>query len=248
MKKVTSIILSLVLICSFFGCGKKINEKETTPNIDNRTSAELTTQSKKTSDQSNPTAPAEEQGDYIIYGTGDQNIFIHKDTDFGSFKNPHKIGDSVRLRHSNINTSSTYLKEAEICDYNLTFEQVLTGEKAEQKIKETAENFDEEKFLLDENDVYLIRVKIKYNPESAISDRKPVDVYVDAVDSEDKFVGVEHRLDNSECTSEAKNGEVSNWYPLFVPKGKQFKAVFVIGDPMAYPGPSAKVYYDVQVK
>lgn len=208
----------------------------------------------------NPTTKRDENKDsttasekLTVYGTTNQNILVDKKINFGSYNKPHKIGESVRLRHSDINTSGnpdsgSDPDKADIYDYNLTFEQVLTGTMAEQKLKESCSNFEEEKFLFEDNDVYLIRVNVKYNPESKISDRLPTDIYVSAVNSQGKYVAVENRLDDREYTDRTENGEVSNWYPVFVPKGESFESVFVIGDPMSYPGPVATVYYDISEK
>lgn len=186
------------------------------------------------------------EDDYTVYGSSDQNILIHKDTDFGSYNEPHKIGDIVRLRHSNIITDgNSDSNKSDIYDYNLTFEQVLTGSEAEQKLKEICSNFDDEKFLFEDNDAYLIKVNVKYNSESKIKDSLPGDIYVSAVNSQGQYIAVEDRFNNSEYNSKTENGEVSNWYSVFIPKGEAFKPVFVIGDPMSYPGPVANVYYDV---
>lgn len=211
---------------------KEINDNKATDN------------GKESTSGTKATIPSEDKNEYVVYGNTEQNIIIYKDIDFGSFENPHKIGDSVRLRHSDINFGKTDLNKADIYDYDVTFEQILTGKKAEQKLKETCSNFEDEKYLLQDNDVYLIKVNVKYNPDSKISDRLPVDIYVAAVDSQGKYVNVEHRFDDSQYTSKTKNGKVSNWYPVLVPKGENIKPVFVMGSPMEYPGPVAAVYFD----
>lgn len=208
--------------------------------IDNKT----TDNSKENTESPMITIPSEEKEEYVIYGNAEQNMIIYKDIDFGSFENPHKIGDSVRLRHSDINIGKTDLNSTNIYDYDITFEQILTGKKAEQKLKESCSNFDEEKYLFEDNDAYLIKVNVKYNPESKINDRLPVDIYVAAVNSQGKYVNVEHRFDDSQYTNKTENGKVSNWYTVFVPKGEDIKPVFVMGSPMEYPGPVAAVYYD----
>lgn len=208
--------------------------------IDNKT----TDNSKETTKSPKETIPSEEKEEYVIYGNAEQNMVIYKDIDFGSFDKPHKIGDSVRLRHSDINIGKNDLNKTSFYDYDITFEQILTGKKAEQKLKESCSNFEEEKYLLEDNDIYLIKVNVKYNPDSKINDRLPVDIFVAAVNSQGKYVNVEHRFDDSEYTSKTKNGKVSNWYPVLVPKGENIKPVFVMGSPMEYPGPVAAVYYD----
>ena len=121
---------------------------------------------------------------------------------------------------------------------------MLIGKEAEQKLKETCNNFDEEKYLFEDNDVYLIKVNVRYNPKSSIKDRLPIDIYVAAINSQGKYVNVEHRFDDSQYSNKTVNGEISNWYPVFVPKGENIKPVFVVGSPMEYPGPVAAVYYD----
>lgn len=208
--------------------------------IDNKT----TDNGKENTESSKVTIPSEEKEEYVIYGNAEQNMVIYKDIDFGSFEKPHKIGDSVRLRHSDINIGKNDLNQINIYDYDITFEQILTGKKAEQKLKESCSNFEDEKYLLQDNDMYLIKVNIKYNPDSEISDRLPVDIYVAAVDSQGKYVNVEHRFDDSQYTNKTKNGKVSNWYPVLVPKGENIKPVFVMGSPVEYPGPVAAVYFD----
>ncbi len=190
------------------------------------------------------TIPSEEKEEYIIYGNTEQNILIHKNIDFGSFEHPHKTGNSVRLRHSDINYGESDLNKSDIYDYDITVEQILTGNKAEQKLKETCSNFNEEKYLLEDNDAYLIKLNLKYNPESKVKDRLPVDIYVAAVNAQGKYVNVEHRFDDNQYSNKTENGQVSNWYAVLVPKGENIKPVFVIGSPMEYPGPVAAVYFE----
>ena len=187
--------------------------------------------------------PEAVKGDYTIYGEEMQNILVYNGTDTGSFKNPHKSGDSVRLRHSGINSNPD---EADIFDYNLTFEDVITGEKAEKMLKEACSNFEEEEFLLEDNDVYLVKCKISYNKESDIKDRIPGAFYISAVDAEGNYAAVEHRLDIKDYTSETTDGEASNLYPVFVPEGKEVKLVYVIGEQMEYPGPVMNVYFECE--
>ena len=185
--------------------------------------------------------PEAVKGDYTIYGEEMQNIIVYNGTDTGSFKKPHKTGDTVRLRHSGINSN---FDEADIFDYDLTFEEVITGERAKNMLKEACPNFEEEEFLFEDNDVYLIKCNISYNKESDIKEHIPGAFYISAVDAEGNYTAVEHRLNSRDYTSEATNGEVSNLYPVFVPKGKEVKLVYVIGGQMEYPGPVANVYFE----
>ncbi len=184
--------------------------------------------------------PTEEKGEYISYGVPEQNMLIHKDIDLGTFEKPHKLEESVRLRHTDINSTDTI----NYYDYNVTFEQILEGKKAEQKLKETCTNFEAAKYALVENDLYLIKVNINYNPESKIKNRLPIDIDVAAVNSRGIYISDESHFANSQYTNETVNGKVSNWYPLLVPKGVDFKPVFVMGDPMVYPGAVAAVYFE----
>lgn len=245
-KKFLSFILAVLIACCFCGCGRKGAETETnSKTVQNGESTKSSSDSSKENTESSKAAATTEKEDvYAVYGNDEQNLIVYKDTDFGSFEKPHKIGESVRLRHSDVNIGKTDLIKTNIYDYDVTFEQVLTGKEAEQKLKESCSNFDEEKYLFEDNDVYLIKVHIKYNPESKIKDRLPVDINVAAVNSQGKYVSVEHRFDDSQYSNKTVNGEVTNRYPVFVPKGADIKLVFVIGSPMEYPGPVAAVYYD----
>lgn len=250
MKKIIAVILSAVLICCLYGCGKgikndnPIQNSEGTQNQSDNNMNDTNSNGKENAESSKGTIPSEEKGEYVIYGNAEQNMLIYKDIDFGSFEKPHKTGDNVRLRHSDINVGKNDLNKINIYDYDITFEQILTGKEAEQKLKESCSNFEDEKYLLQDNDVYLIKVNVKYNPGSKISDRLPVDIYVAAVDFQGKYVNVEHRFDDIQYTNKTKNGEVSNWYTVLAPKGANIKPVFVMGSPMEYPGPVAAVYYD----
>lgn len=245
-KKFLSFILAILISCCFCGCGGKGAEDETnSKSVQNSTSMQSSPDSsEENSESSKAVVTTEKEDEYVIYGNTKQNIVIYKDIDFGSFEKPHKIGDSVRLRHSDVNIGKTDLIKTNIYDYDVTFEQVLIGKEAEQKLKESCNNFDEEKYLFEDNDVYLIKVNVRYNPKSSIKDRLPIDIYVAAVNSQGRYVNVEHRFDDSQYSNKTVNGEISNWYPVFVPKGEDIKPVFVVGSPMEYPGPVAAVYYD----
>ena len=247
MKKIVAIILSISFVCCLYGCTKALGKDRDAQNsigTQDSSNTDMNNNGKESTDNKDEKVRYKEK--YDLHGRTEQYILIHKDTNFGSYQNAHKIGDSVRLRHSNIITDGNSDPDKhDIYDYNLTFEQVLTGTQAEQKLKETCSNFDDEKFLFEDNDAYLIKVNVKYNAGSKIRDSLPIDIYVSAVNSQGKNIAVEHRFSNSEYSSKTENGEVSNWYPVFIPKGEEFKAVFVIGDPMVYPGPVAKVYYDI---
>lgn len=245
-KKLLSFVLAILIAYSFCGCGAKKDETEeqskSPQNVESTQDISKTDEEK--TETLKKTIPFEERGEYVIYGNSEQNLIVYKDTDFGSFENPHKTGDSVRLRHSDINVGSPDLNKIQIYDYDITFEQILDGKEAEQKLKELCGNFDEEKYLIEDNDVYLIKVNVKYNSDSQIKDRLPVDIFVAAVNYEGKYINVEHRLDDSRYSSKTENGEASNWYPVLVPKGERIKPVFAIGSPMEYPGPVAAVYFD----
>ncbi len=186
-----------------------------------------------------------ENGEYVRYGNAYQYVYAHKDNAYGSFEQPYSIGQSVRLRHSDIITSgNTSSDKASIYDYNVTVEKVLTGETAKLFIKENYTNFDEEEFLFEDNDVYLARVYIEYNDESEISNHKPVDIFLSAVDSEGNYVATENRLSFSNYKYRTENSSVRNWYPVFVPKGMDVKLAFVIGSQFEAPGAVAAVHFN----
>lgn len=186
-----------------------------------------------------------ENGEYVRYGNAYQYVYVHKDNAYGSFEQPYSIGQSVRLRHSDIITSgNTSPDKASIYDYNVTVEKVLTGETAKLFIKENYTNFDEEEFLFEDNDVYLARVYIEYNDESEISNHKPVDIFLSAVDSEGNYVATENRLSFSNYKYRTENSSVRNWYPVFVPKGMDVKLAFVIGSQFEAPGAVAAVHFN----
>ncbi|MBR3975929.1 MAG: hypothetical protein IKJ88_08720 [Clostridia bacterium] len=185
-----------------------------------------------------------ENGEYVRYGSDMQYIILHKDNAYGSFEQPYSIGQSVRLRHSDISTrGNTDPHNNAIYDYNVTVEKVLTGDTAKQFVKENCTNFDEEEFLFEDNELYLARVNIEYNPESEISNHTPVDIYMSAVDSEGNYVATENRLDFSDYRNRTENSELRNWYAVFVPKGTNARLAFVIGSPVEYPGPLAAVLF-----
>ncbi len=183
---------------------------------------------------------------YALYGYSDQNILIHRGTAFGSYYDPYVLGERVRLRHSDINTSGSIdPNDVPIYDYNLTFQQALSGNDALKKLKELCTNFDEEKHMLRNNDLYLINIGISYNSESDIKDYLPVAAFPAAVNNKGELINAESRFNLKAYTNETKNGKASNWYTLLVPKGQDFKATFVIGSIHEAPGPTEKVYYDI---
>ena len=183
--------------------------------------------------------------DYIQYGNNEQYILVHKDNAYGSFEQPYSIGQSVRLRHSDIVTSgNTSSDKADVYDYLVTIEKVLTDDTAKQFIKEICTNFSEEEFLFEENDVYLARVNIEYTDESEISNHKPVNVFLSAVDSNGNYVATENRLEFSDYKYKTANGAVSNWYAVFVPKGTKVTLAFVIGSQFEAPGVVAAVHFE----
>ena len=187
----------------------------------------------------------DKNGEYVRYGNDDQYILVHKDNTYGSFEQSYSIGQSVRLRHSDIITSgNSSSHKASIYDYNVTLEKVLTGDTAKQFIKENCTNSDEEEFLFEGNDVYLARVNISYNDESEISNHKPVNVFLSAVDSNGNYVATENRLEFPDYKYKTTNGAVSNWYAVFVPEGTDAKLAFVIGSLFEAPGAVAAVLFD----
>ncbi len=242
MKKIAAAVLSLLVIFLFYGCTKGKNNESTSSPESVLGSASDTS----VSNTSKPGVPTSESGEYVRYGDEDQNLLIYKDTDFGSFKKPHKKGESIRIRHSNIITSGNYSSDKKaVFDYNLTLEKVLSGKDAEKMLDEITTNFDEEKKSLENCDLYLLSVNFKYNPKSKVKDKLPNSLCFKAVDKNGNYVDAEQRFDTVDYTNETENGEVTNWYPLAVPKGTEFRPVAVIGTPMEYPGFVANVYFDI---
>ena len=241
-KRIAAAVLSLLAIFLFYGCTKDNND-ESTSSPESVFGSVSDTSADKTS---KPDVPTSESGDYIRYGDDDQNLLIFKDTDFGSFEKPHKNGESVRIRHSNIITSGNYSSDKKaIFDYNLTLEKVLSGKEAEKTLDELSTNFDEEKKAAENCDLYLLKVNIKYNPESKVRDKLPDSLCFKAVDKDGNYVDAESRFDTIDYTNETENGEVTNWYSLAVLKGTEFRPVAVIGTPMEYPGFVANVYFEI---
>ena len=104
-KKFLSFILAVLIACCFCGCGRKSSETETNSKpVQNGESTKSSSDSSKENTESSKAAATTEKEDvYAVYGNDEQNLIVYKDTDFGSFEKPHKIGESVRLRHSNVN-------------------------------------------------------------------------------------------------------------------------------------------------
>lgn len=242
MKKIAAAVLSLLVVFLFYGCTKEKNNESTSSPESVLGSVSDTS----VSNTSKPGVPTSESGEYIRYGDENQNLLIYKETDFGSFEKPHKKGESIRIRHSNIITSGNYSSDKKaVFDYNLTLEKVLSGKDAEKTLDEITTNFDEEKKALENCDLYLLSVNFKYNPESKVKDKLPDSLCFKAVDKDGNYVDAEVRLNTVDYTNETENGEVANWYPLAVPKGTEFRPVAVIGTPMEYPGFVANVYFDI---
>ena len=226
MRKVFAFVLCICVLLSLCACKQ---------NQDN--SAEKTETPKADSSE-----PAALENAYTKYGTEDQFLYVHKDTDTGSFAQPHQRGERIRLRHSDIHAGKAGAEAVNIYDYNLTLTDVLTGEAAKQKMKENCSNYDEEAYMFEDYDIYLLQLHFKYNNESMVKDHLPVDIYVAAVDAQDTFVNAEYRFDDRSYSNATPQGEVSNWYPVFVKKDATARPVFVIGSPMEYPGAVVKVY------
>lgn len=184
--------------------------------------------------------------DYALYGHSDQNILIHRGNAFGSYYDPYVLGESVRLRHSDINMSGSIdPNDVPIYDYNLTFNEALSGDKAVERLKELSDNFADEKHMLEDNDLYLINISVSYNSGSDIKDYLPVAAFPAAVNNKGELINAECRFNLKSYTNETENGKASNWYPILVPKGQDFKAAFVIGSIFEAPGPTEMVYYDI---
>lgn len=190
---------------------------------------------------------ASDSGEYVRCGDEKQNLLIYKDTDFGTFEKPHKKGESIRIRHSNVVSSGNYSSDKKaIFDYNITLEKALSGKEAEKTLEEIATRLDEEKNLFENYDLYLLSVNFKYNPESKVKDKLPDSICFKAIDKSGNYVDAEQNFDIVDYTNETEDGEVTNWYPLAVLKGTEFRPVAVIGAAREYPGFVANVYFDVQ--
>lgn len=263
LKKLMSLSLTILLVVCFFGCAKKArNVAEPTQTGSTAPSAvpSEAADSEPLSDEPQPSATKEStssvseknknetsdapsnRGDYTLYGSEEQYILVHKDIDFGTFDSPHKVGDSVRMQHSEIITGKQAAETAAIFDYDLTLTQMLTGDDAVQKLKEICSNFDQESYVLENSNLYLLHVSVKYRADSTVKDRLPVDLFAGSVNARGDYVQKEHRFDIDGYTNLTPNGEGGNWYAVVVPNDTAAKPVIAIGSEMEYPGPVAAVY------
>ena len=257
VKKLIALSFVLLLTVCFFGCAKKArnvaeptqtgstvpsaapSEAADPEQVSGETQPAATKEStspvsEKNKDETTSAAPWN-RDDYTLYGSEVQYILVHKDIDFGTFDSPHKAGDSVRMRHSEINTGKRSAENATIFDYDLTLTQMLTGEDAVQKLKEICSNFEQESYVLENSDLYLLHVDFKYRADSAVKDRLPVDLFAGAVNARGDYVQKEHRFDIDSYTNLTPNGEGSNWYAVVAPKDMAAKPVIAIGSEMEYP-------------
>ncbi len=189
---------------------------------------------------------SEADSENLKFGSDDQYILLGKDVATGSYDEPYEIGDTVRVRHSYVNTSATPEAEKNLMyDYNLTVEEVLSGDEAKALLKENCSNYEEEEYMLREYDLYLAKVKIRYNKESDITHQVPIDAFITTVNELNNLLIIDTRFNISSFSSETVNGENSNWYPVLVPKGENVRLAYVIGSMHEYPGPVATVCFDI---
>lgn len=130
----------------------------------------------------------------------------------GSFENPYNVGDSASFRHSDIHQKDV------IYDYNASITRILTGTEAEEKLKEIASNYEEEKEALEIFDLYLARVHIKYNEESTVKDRLPADIGVTAVRFDKQLQFIDPRFYIPDNVFKATDGEFYLWAPVLAEK------------------------------
>ena len=265
VKKLIALSFVLLLAACFFGCAQKernVAESTQTGNtVPSAAPSEVAAPeqdsgepqpsaakestspvSEKNEDETTSDAPSN-RGDYTLYGSEEQYILVHKDIDFGTFDSPHKAGDSVRMRHSEIITGKQAAETAAIFDYDLMLTQMLTGEDAVQKLQDICSNFEQESYVLENSDLYLLHVSVKYHADSAVKDRLPVDLFAGAVNVRGDYVQKEHRFDIDGYTNLTPNGEGGNWYAVVVPNDTAAKPVIAIGSEMEYPGPVAAVCF-----
>lgn len=188
------------------------------------------------------TALPTKDNNYSLYGNDDQFILVYKEIDLGSFEKPHKAGDRVRMRHSDINAGKQSIEGVHLYDYDLTFKQILTGDNAVQKLQELCSNYDQESYVLENSALYLLNVNFRYRQDSDIKDKLPVDLFAGAVNAQGEYVQTEQRFDMEGYTNLTPNGEGGNWYAVVVPNDTVAKPVIAIGSEMEYPGPVAAVY------
>jgi len=130
----------------------------------------------------------------------------------GSFENPYNVGDSASFRHSDIHQKDV------IYDYNASITRILTGTEAEEKLKEIASNYEEEKEALEIFDLYLARVHIKYNEESTVKDRLPTELGVTAVRFDKQLQFIDPRFNIPDNVFKASDGEFYFWAPVLAEK------------------------------
>lgn len=243
MKKIAAVVLSVASVFLFYGCAKN----QTGEKAISSESVLISASDTSSGETSKTGAFAAEGGEYIRYGNEKQNLLIYKDTDFGSFEKPHKKGESIRIRHSNIVTSGNYSSDKKaVFDYNITLEDVLSGNEAEKTLEEISTNFDKEKKVLENCDLYLLKVNLKYNPESKVKDKLPDSICFKAIDKNRNYVDCEQKFNMTDYTNETENGGATNWYPLTVLKDTEFRPVAVIGTPTECSNLVANVYFDVR--
>ncbi len=132
----------------------------------------------------------------------------------GSFENPYNIGDSARIKHGDINQKDV------VYDYNASITRILTGKEAEERLKEIASNYEEEKEVLESFDLYLTRVHIKYNEESTVKDRLPTAFGVTAVSGDRQLQFIDPRFNITENSYITADGEYDGWFPVLASKDK----------------------------
>ena len=159
---------------------------------------------------------------------------------YGSFENPYKLGDTVRMKHGD----EQYKHAA--YDYNFTLTEVLTGSDAKEKLKELCLNYEEEKSILEEYDydLYLANVIIKYNETSEIKEHLPFNIGVLAIGTQGKIFKIDNRfniLPPDNCDS---NGEWNCWYSALAPKDENVCIAFGAGS-LQNPGIFSAVCFEV---
>lgn len=143
----------------------------------------------------------------------------------------YSIGDSVRFRHSDINQKDV------VYDYNASITLILTGKEAEEKLKEIASNYEEEKEALEIFDLYLARVHIKYNEESTVKDRLPAAFGVTAVSIDGQLQDIDPRFNIPEGVSSVADGEFYCWFPVLAEKNRNICCLSItLGTYQSAPG------------
>ncbi len=160
----------------------------------------------------------------------DSTNFENNTLPHGSFENPYHIGDTIELCHGDS------LHKEKVYNYSITLKQVLKDKEAEEKLKEISSNFDEEKFMLEERDLYLALVHIKFKEESTIKDHLPSNIGMIAINSEGHLFIIDSRFFIPSNDILTENGETVNWYPVLAPKGENVCLTFTVGTPQEAPG------------